>query len=531
MSKMPGLSTSVRSEQVPLLRSQSRPDGGSLRAQGFPWIGTRFPPATLLIPIAIATRLSGQLPSTTLLQILQRLVCRLWYELNDPESLPVNGRIPDALCANSAIEQNYAAAITVLEIVEGTGSMVGCSAASLFASRYGRRPTLLAVFSLAIAGYALLIASIFVPARTEAAVLTVSVILQSLSSSLVTIFIVNTYVVDVVSVGERTAALSAISGWCALGGALSYTLGGLITTRSDEPILVYIVAAAMLAVSCLYVFTVLPESFPEEKRDELRRQRLAQSAASSSHPHRYMVSLALIFEPLKQLIPGWKPDGGRSWRLAYCAVHVLITQIGSRYAPVAIVLYYTAKYAYTPAQTGYILTTLFLSSMFTLTIVIPSLVRYIQPYYIQSRSTTFSSEEPNDDTDSKTPETSEHLELHITSASWVIAALAVIFAGAATTLPWQLFAAVCVGLSTAHTPVFRSVVAASVAPLKQGEALAAVEMVSSVGAVLSPLIMGTVLTATITTFPQLVFYVHAVRACSMFSAHCVPLNLLPTYEC
>jgi hypothetical protein len=36
----------------------------------------------------------------------------------------------------------------------------------------------------------------------------------------------------------------------------------------------------------IYVSTFLPESFPKEKRDELRRQRLAQQNAAASTRHK-----------------------------------------------------------------------------------------------------------------------------------------------------------------------------------------------------------------------------------------------------
>lgn len=71
-----------------------------------------------------------------------------------------------------------------------------------------------------------------------------------------------------------------------------------------------------------------------------------------------------------------------------------------------------------------------------------------------------------------------------------------------------------VGFSSAHTPITRSLVVSSVDPLKQGtyfeaanmrlitrrlrwigEVLAAIEMMSSIGAFLSPLVMGSIFTA------------------------------------
>ncbi|KAH7909286.1 hypothetical protein BJ138DRAFT_249333 [Hygrophoropsis aurantiaca] len=156
----------------------------------------------------------------------------------------------------------------------------------------------------------------------------------------------------------RTIALSTINGWWTFGGALSYTVGGLITTQSNQTTLVYLVASAMLTLSCIYVVLVLPESFPEEKREELRRKRLARAEAElalgssqrSSVLWYALTVLTLLFEPLKQLAPKRKWNGKYNWRLLYCAAHVLVAQIGSCYAPMVIIVYYTTKYSYNPAQ-------------------------------------------------------------------------------------------------------------------------------------------------------------------------------------
>ncbi|KAH7903586.1 hypothetical protein BJ138DRAFT_115895 [Hygrophoropsis aurantiaca] len=83
-----------------------------------------------------------------------------------------------------------------------------------------------------------------------------------------------------------------------------------------------------------------------------------------------------------------------------------------------------------------------------------------------------------------------------------------VFAGSAPTFPWQLFAVICVGMSTGHVPVFRSVVAASMEPLKRDTCGCRDGL--SVGQTLSSIIMGTVFTVTIATLPQMVFYVHGV---------------------
>jgi hypothetical protein len=104
----------------------------------------------------------------------------------------------------------------------------------------------------------------------------------------------------------------------------------------------------------IYVSTFLPESFPKEKRDELRRQRLAQQNAAANTWHKSLNRLtsmiAVAFEPLKQLAPTRRADGRRNWRVAFCAIHIIIAMFASTYAPIALLLLYTTKFGYNPAQ-------------------------------------------------------------------------------------------------------------------------------------------------------------------------------------
>jgi hypothetical protein len=138
------------------------------------------------------------------------------------------------------------------------------------------------------------------------------------------------------------------------GQAVSFAIGGLITTKTNDPLIVYYICIAVLGMTSIYVSALLPESFAKEKRDELRRQRLAQQNMEAGAHHNYLnrltSMLALAFEPLKQLIPTRKPDGKLNWRVAFCAIHIIIAMLADTYAPVALLLLYTTKYGYSPSQ-------------------------------------------------------------------------------------------------------------------------------------------------------------------------------------
>ncbi|KAG1728590.1 MFS general substrate transporter [Suillus paluster] len=466
--------------------------------------GRKFSPLTLLIPLAIATRLTATLPSTTLLGVVQSVVCRLWLTANG--DLPPDGQISKELCAVPEVEKTYAAVISALVIFDGLG--VACSGISYISSRFGRKPAILGVIAISFSGYSLLVCSQYLPGWLEASTMITALFIQTFSNTLTMMFLVNIYAVDVSSAEDRTPVLSAINGWATLGQVVSFAIGGLITTKTNDPLIVYYISISILGAMFVYVSAFLPESFPEEKRNELRHQRLAQQKNTRQNSSNRLISaIAVAFEPLKQLVPTRNADGRRNWRVVYCAIHIIIATLANSYAPVSLLLLYTTKYSYNPAQTGMLLTTSSLSAVFSLTYMIPSLIRALHPIYAKKAALPEDQQGTSDDTVVST--STDLLDVHITFISWVVNALAYIMAAATSTRILHLTAVTIIGFSAAHTPIFRSLVVSSADPLKQGEVLAAIEMMSSIGVFLSPVVMGSIFTATISKVPMLVFYIHA----------------------
>ncbi|KAF8907010.1 major facilitator superfamily domain-containing protein [Gymnopilus junonius] len=472
----------------------------------------RFSAATLVIPIAIICRLAIMLPSTTNFRILEIAACRLWYYLNNPGAIPPGGGgIPDEMCKTGAVDKYYAAMSSLLSVGDGIGTVVGCAAAGYFGSRIGRKPVLLGVLSIAVIGQISVVFSQILGGWLEFVFFFVWAVCQTIGNAFTAIFVINMYIVDVSGAEERTAALSKIAGWAALGGALSFSLGGTITTQSHSTLTVYFVSSIILILSCIYIALILPESFPAFKRAELRRQREEEAPRiAQSWLEKVKSSMAMITEPLQLLKPAYDPATGRfNWRLLYCAIHVFIVTLADGYAVLAMILYFTAHYKYSPAQTGYVLTTLNITGVVVLTAIIPQIVRYLRPSYQRKQPVALPEEglaSENDGASSESKqevvsETSDHLDVHITIGSWVIEAIAYLGVATTTTLTSQLASVVCIGLGAGRNPVFRSLVAAS--------ALASIEVVSSLSLIISPILMGSITTWTITSMPQTIFCVHA----------------------
>ncbi|KAF8147778.1 hypothetical protein K438DRAFT_1867303 [Mycena galopus ATCC 62051] len=249
-------------------------------------------------------------------------------------------------------------------------------------------------------------------------------------------FVANIYMVDLVHEDNRTSALSSLTGWAAL------------------------------------------ESFPKAKRDALRAER--QRARAQATPGRWPVLSRLA------------ATGRRNWRLSICAVHMFFAGLGSGYAVASLVTIVTSLYQYKPAETGYMLTALSGASMFVLTFAIPAIVRVLRPLYRRQNSML----SPTNG-EVEVVEATDRLDVHLVIGSWVIDASAYLVFGYMRTRATQLAAVILIGFGPGYGPAVRSLVVASVEPLKQGETLGAIEMVWGLGLFMSPLLMGSILSASV----------------------------------
>ncbi|KAJ7240976.1 MFS general substrate transporter [Mycena rebaudengoi] len=489
--------STLNEEETPLL-APSPPDPQRPKA------------ASLIIPIALLGRLAILLPSTTNFHVFRQFICRQWYFANDPDRVPPDGRMPQELCMLPSIQRNYATLLVAMGTLDGIASMAAYPSLGVFASRFGRKPAILAVLTAGLICEVAMILSNSFDFKYELPFLAVWLITAALSQVPIVVFVTNMYLVDLVSADTRTAALSALWGWASLGGALSFTIGGTITTHSNNVLPVYFVSAAIWDAALLYMAFVVPESFTRAKRDELRRQRENQARETAlvnpeaTRLRAIASKLTAILEPLQQL-KSWRDPitGKNNYRLLYCAIHIFFAEIGGHYALSTLLIILTALFDYTPQDVGYFLTTLNLSNVFILTVIIPIIVKAFRPHYERGRP------EVEVDTQVVTAAT-DHLNVHLVIVSWIIEAFAYIFLSYMKTKTTQLAAVILVGCSAGRAPVLRSLVVASVHPLKQGETLAAIEMVGSVGTFISPLVLGSILTATISSWPQLVFCVQAI---------------------
>ena len=109
----------ARSEATTLL-GDSRPYSQPTRSLSRERSG--FSHETLLIPVALATKLAAQIPSTTIVELVRKAVCRLWIESHgDPATLGPGGLGPPELCDAPEIARYFS---TVIAILGTTGGII-----------------------------------------------------------------------------------------------------------------------------------------------------------------------------------------------------------------------------------------------------------------------------------------------------------------------------------------------------------------------------------------------------------------------
>ncbi|KAJ7727905.1 hypothetical protein B0H16DRAFT_1734906 [Mycena metata] len=490
-------------ERIPLLSSPDTPPTSSR------WSRPISAP-TLIVPVALLCRVATLLPTTTTFFILQQFVCRQYYLVHDPTRVPPPGeRIPAELCALPAIDERYAAFMALVALMDGIGLMFkvefvgqhsgGYAALSFLAARLGRRAAMATVLSVGLGADVALICSTLVVPSFEVPLFALWLISASFSQAPLIAFVANIYLVDLVHedddciefAGRVVCARQRPILQCRRNHHHAHQATSSQCTSSPAPS-----GSSVL----LYVWLFLPESFPKVKRDELRLQREVQNervAPRRGVLRRALARPAAILAPLKHLAPTRNSGNGQA-QLAPVPLRGAYVLRGPRWWLCRRI---AGDDHHVVVSTGYILTALSGTNMFVLTLLIPALVRVLRPVYRRTASHSAA--------DSEVVEATDRLDIHIAFLSWIIEASAYIIFGFMRTRATQLAAVILIGFGPGYAPAVRSLVAASVEPLKQGETLGAIEMVWGLGLLVSPLVMGAILSATIASVPQTVFYVQA----------------------
>ncbi|KIJ48459.1 hypothetical protein M422DRAFT_247796 [Sphaerobolus stellatus SS14] len=305
------------------------------------------------------------------------------------------------------------------------------------------------------------------------------------------------YVIDVIDPNERTVSLSKLTGWGLLGISPSFLLGRFLSPYFKDVSLVLSTSAGCMAIAFVYVLFLIPESFPKSKRDLIKRQREEELSLRCQNPLMKLLSNLLIpFESLRLLKPIHNASTGRkSYRLVWCGLHAFIVGFGEVSADFIVIFYLFTKFSLAevglldrlrPDEFDY-------GTHFGLALCRTNRSMAFDTILYQTRSRSvrkFISFKHQRRIHRKIYTA---LDVHITFGPWVIGAVALVLVGLSKTKTGMYRSLLLWAFCAGRMPVFTSLIAYSVEPALQAEALSAVYALLSAGGLLS-LFLGSVLT-------------------------------------
>ncbi|KAJ1306542.1 hypothetical protein OPQ81_007543 [Rhizoctonia solani] len=474
----------------------------------------RFQRAHLALPVVFLGFMSGTITTTTSIQIMNAIACRFWYHTHDPSKIPPSGHIPEELCQAPGVQNMFARIVQFLVIVDICGAVITSSPIGTLSAKFGRKPLMVIV--------ALLFA--LSPLVTLTALYRGSLILIFVSTAMAAVggprqlsLLTTMFIVDVAK--DPGPILSILEGSVNFGLTISFALGGLITRWSGNLTYVFWVQATICTILLVYIIVAIPESFGWEKRVAraaevaAERSRGRQRTSRPTLTRSRSVSLERVQEgvqesasafsrPLALIWPKRDPvTGRRNKRLLLLSIGVLLGYIGSAYAAPAFLVYATNRFHSTPEQNGYFLSSVAAGKTIYLLLFFPLILRTGHRFYLKSRPRGGGA---------KTSLGSQ-FDVHLLAFSFLIEALGLLGGGLSTNKIAANACMMIVALGSGSSPCISAIVSASVEPLVQGEALAAVTLVRSIAEFLSPIILGSILSSTTNTrLPGLVFIVSSI---------------------
>jgi len=304
----------------------------------------------------------------------------------------------------------------------GIANFFGSPVLGALSDRYGRRPVLLIGFS----GLAL---SFFVTGLATALWMLITVRLFS-GAMQANAAVANAYVADITPPEERARRFGMLGAMFGMGFVLGPVTGGLLGAISIH--LPFFVAGGLSVLNWLYGFFVLPESLPPDRRRRFHWRR--------ANPLSALLGLSRVetIGPLVAVIG-----------LASLAQFVMHS---------SFVLYTTFKFGWGPAQNGWALFTVGLTSVFVQGFLLKHLLKRFSPQRLAVTGLLAS--------------TLTYLGFGLASEGWML--VAVIVVGTI--------------LGGGAGAVIQSRISNATDPRKQGQTMGSVAALNSMMAVLAPVI-------------------------------------------
>ncbi|KAJ6611224.1 major facilitator superfamily domain-containing protein [Mycena sp. CBHHK59/15] len=385
--------------------------------------------------------------------------------------------------------------------------------------KYGRRSMMVVLTVLIILNSLCLIGAYKLAIGFTAPLLLLWLVLASATGPWEIDIMTVMYVVDTTATKKRTSMLSVVMGCAYVAGIPAFAIGGWLTTWTQDDAVVYWAVIGIALFLLAYIAFILPESFDHARREKLASEWKNERERSGRGTGYLNSALETFFQHLTLLKPHRDPVTGRwNLRLLWCGVHAFLSALASGYLINSILIYLALHMRYKPDENGYTLTVSAIATGFSLIIVTPLLIKWGRHFYgFAYKHTT----NPSVKRDTRNSLINAKLDKHLAIFGWTIDILSMAFLPLARTRMQVTISLMVLGASYFRISTFRCVVVASGDSIRSGEILAAIQTLTALGTALSGLVLGSVLSASIDTFPGLVFLVYSAIAFVSVVALCL----------
>ncbi|KAL4246070.1 hypothetical protein ABKN59_003276 [Abortiporus biennis] len=329
------------------------------------------------------------------IEIYTRLACEVYRpEFSDSTQIGLLG--DDERQRKCASDPTVQAAVATLNMVIATTmGTLGCLTTGFwgsFSDRYGR------IITLTICALGLLYADITMIAVAKFSkhlpggywfLVTGGFVEGCLGSVAAASAGVHAYIADCTDPSARSRTFSLFLGLLFTGMAFGPTIGGLLVKYTGNPLVIFYITTGIHLTYNVTMWFVVPESLPREKMLEARRvynEEKAQDRASSRGFFSYsrFKGLFSFLNPLKLLLfapedPSTNPLKAKKDQsltfvsLSYGFAIMLMGSYNYKFQ------YTSAAFGWTSEQIGYWLSVVGITRAFYLTLVLPLMIKLLQP--------------------------------------------------------------------------------------------------------------------------------------------------------
>ncbi|PVF99584.1 MFS general substrate transporter [Serendipita vermifera] len=541
-------------EQTPLLRPNDRHDereepqldsSNGLIARISEGLGVT-PTLIQVLPVLFLFYLALALPDLTIVDIMKRLLCGLWYLRNKPEEIPEDGPIPDEKCDIPGPVALFSSFLMIQSILQSLGGFIVTSLIAQLGARVGRKPVLLVLLLSQIVTLSFFMAALFMDNLIAALVLLILWLVSSSITGLQSVMIMaNLMVIDTATPSSRMASLSFTIGAVYAGQVPSYAIGGYLDRTLGHKAL-FIFTIAVSVINLLYASSgAVKETFGGAKREAAWQERVERRARNRERSlERWNASegdstrgirrvfrktgegMMTVIEPILRLKPFKKDNGSWNLRLTILGLVYTCASLGIGYIGPALIAFGTVILRHDPQKNGITMTMITAAQLLGLMVIFPLISKWgivlytkihgrghklngvgpLGPIHSEEREALVGEDERSDPcSDFSTA----HFDVYLLRFCYAFGAAFLFCVGFVRTdaqlWPLIMFTSL---MSGAH-PALQSIVAATVQPILSGEAVAGIEMVGHVARLGSPMLIGALQSKTLLTMPTLSFLVMA----------------------